>query len=197
VQSVDNAPADLLAALSRTLDALGAGWYLFGAQASLIWGRPRLTADVDVTVRLVPEDPERLVHALEDSGFALRVPWNAAFVRSTRVLPFVYRPNGLPLDVVLAGPGLEEAFVDRARSVSIGGITIPVISPEDLIVTKLLAGRPKDIEDIRGVLRERLGVLDVEGIRSTLRLLEEALSQSDLQPLFDQELLRAERWSAG
>lgn len=197
MRSVDSAPADLLAALSRTLDTLGARWYLFGAQASLIWGRPRLTADVDVTVRLDPEDPERLVHALADNGFELRVPWEAAFVRNTRVLPFVYKPNGLPLDLVLAGPGLEEAFVERARSVSIAGITIPVISPEDLIVTKLLAGRPKDMEDIRGVLREQLGSLDVEGIRSTLRLLEEALSQSDLQPLFNQELVRAQRSAAG
>lgn len=97
--------------------------------------------------------------------------------------------------MVLAGPGLEEAFLERARTVTVAGVAIPVISPEDLIVTKVLAGRPKDIEDIRGVLREQLPSLDIEAIRGTLTLLEEALSQNDLRPLFEQELSRARRSS--
>lgn len=75
------APADLLAALGEALAAIGARWYLFGAQAVLIWGRPRLTADVDVTVRLEPEDPEALVRACERHGFHLRVDTGDDFVR--------------------------------------------------------------------------------------------------------------------
>lgn len=195
MRPADGSPADLLAALAAALHSLGARWYLFGAQAALIWGRPRLTADVDVTVRLDPEDPERLVRALEAAGFTLRVAPDADFVRRTRVLPFAYGRDGLALDVVLAGPGLEEAFLERARTVTVAGVRVPVISPEDLIVTKILAGRPKDIEDIRGVLRERLPSLDIEAIRATLTLLEEALSQSDLAPLFEQELALATRSS--
>lgn len=97
------------------------------------------------------------------------------------------------LDVVLAGPGLEELFLSRARLVQVGRVTIPVISPEDLIVAKILAGRPKDLEDIRGVLRERLSSLDVEVIRSTLAMLEDPLSQNDLRPVFEEELSRARR----
>lgn len=189
----DSAPAELLAALAGALSALGAGWYVFGAQAALIWGRPRLTADVDVTVRLDPEEPERLVRVLEASGFQLRVSAADDFVRRTRVLPFVYLPNGLPLDVVLAGPGLEELFLSRAVPVRVGTVTVPVISPEDLIVTKVLAGRAKDLDDVAGILRERLQQLDLELIRSTLRLLEEALSQSDFLPVFERELGRARR----
>jgi hypothetical protein len=182
----------LLAALAEALSALRARWYLFGAQAAVIWGRPRLTADVDVTVRLDPEDPERLVRALSDRGFQLRVSRDD-LVRRTRVLPFVHQPTGLPLDVVLAGPGLEELFIERAVDVAFGGVTVPVISPEDLISAKVLAGRPKDIEGVRGILRERLSSLDIELIRSTLALLEDALSQSDLRPLFESELARAHR----
>jgi hypothetical protein len=44
-------PAELLADLSGVLRNLGLAWYVFGAQAALIWGRPRMTADVDVTLR--------------------------------------------------------------------------------------------------------------------------------------------------
>ena len=181
-------PADLLVSLAAVLSKLQARWYVFGAQAVILWGRPRLTADIDVTVRLDPEDPERLVRMLETAGFSLRFGDAPDFVRRTRVLPFVHAASGLPLDIVLAGPGLEELFLSRAVPVAMGDTVIPVISPEDLIATKILAGRPKDIEDVRGILRERLSTLDLESIRSTLTLLEEALGQSDLRPILEREL---------
>jgi len=180
VPSPADTPAEVLAALAAALSQAGAAWYVFGAQAAIIWGRPRLTADIDIAVRMEPEDPERLARVLEDGGFRLRVEAAGDFVRRTRVLPFVHARTAFPVDVVLAGPGLEELFLSRAVSVPLAGAAVPVISPEDLIVTKVLAGRPKDLEDIRGVLRERLAVLDVQSIRSTLALLEEALGQSEL-----------------
>jgi len=181
-------PADLLASLAAVLSMLQARWYVFGAQAVVIWGRPRLTADIDVTVRMDPEEPERLAQALESAGFSLRFGDAPDFVRRTRVLPFVHAASGLPLDIVLAGPGLEELFLSRAVPVALGNLVVPVISPEDLIATKILAGRPKDLEDVRSVLRERLSKLDLDIVRSTLALLEEALGQSDLRPAFEREV---------
>jgi hypothetical protein len=178
------------------LSELGARWYLFGAQAAIIWGRPRLTADIDVTVCLDPEDSECLAHALEARGFVLRVSDAGDFLRRTRVLPFLNVDSGLPVDIVLAGPGLEELFASRAVPVRVEDVVIPVISPEDLVATKILAGRPKDLEDVRGVLRERLPALNLEMIRSTLTLLEDALGQSDLRPAFERELAR-EQGDAG
>lgn len=49
----------------------------------------------------------------------------------------------MPVDVVLAGPGLEELFLRRRRRHRRGGVSIPVASPEDLIVMKLLAALPR------------------------------------------------------
>ncbi len=140
--------------------------------------------------------------------------------------------RGLPLDLVLGGPGrqpgesvaafggaashsrrslaqiqagsrrssgirlgaralpLEDLFLSRAVPVRLGDVTVPVISPEDLIVTKVLAGRPKDLDDVHGVLCERLTSLDVGIVRETLAILEQALDQSDLQPTFDALLAR-------
>ena len=185
--------AELLVDLARELARLGVSWYVFGAQAALVWGRPRLTTDVDVTVRLGALDSGDLVRALQARAFDLRVVATPEFVSQTRVLPLAHRPTGLAVDVVLAGPGLEDEFLARAVSVTIGGAPIPVISPEDLIVTKILAGRPKDLDDIRGVLSERGDSLDVAQTRRTLEMLEDALGQSDLLPLFEGELERAGR----
>jgi hypothetical protein len=54
-----------------------------------------------------------------------------------------------------------------------------------LIVAKVLAGRPKDVEDARSLWRVHGPRIDEPRLRQTLRLLEEALSQSDLVPMFD------------
>jgi hypothetical protein len=193
VRSPQTVPAELLSALSAALSELGATWYLFGAHAAMVWGRPRLTADIDVTVRLEPEDPERLVRTLQAHGFALRVGDADDFIRRTRVFPFLHVASGMPLDIVLAGPGLEDLFLSRARPITMAGVVVPVICPEDLIATKILAGRAKDIEDVRGILRERLAELDVALIRSTLAALEDALAQSDLRPAFEGELARSQK----
>jgi hypothetical protein len=171
------------------LEAIGARWYVFGAQAALLWGRPRLTTDVDVTVQS-SLSTDRLVRALDARGFSLRVEATEAFVQATRVVPLEHRASGLALDLVLAGPGLEELFLERAVPIDVAGTVVPFISPEDLIVTKVLAGRGKDIEDVRGVLAERGHTLDVARIRTTLGLLEDALGQNDLTPVFEGELTR-------
>jgi hypothetical protein len=184
-------PADLLAELAHELERLRVPWYVFGAQAALIWGRPRLTTDVDVTVRLGALDSRAFVSALQARAFDLRVIATPEFIRQTRVLPLVHGPTGLAVDVVLAGPGLEDEFLARAVPVEIGGASVPIISAEDLIVTKILAGRPKDIDDIRGVLTERGKALDLEQVRRTLEMLEEALGQGDLMPLFEAEVRRS------
>jgi predicted nucleotidyltransferase len=91
----------------------------------------------------------------------------------------------MPLDVVLAGSGLEEAFLERAVTTDIGGTEVPVIDASDLIVAKVLAGRPKDIEDARALWSLRAESLDNDRIRSVLRLLQGALDQSDLLPAFE------------
>ena len=180
---VQPAALELLAALSKVLSRWGR-WYVFGAQAVIAYGVPRLSADVDVTLQLVPDDPEHFVRDMEAAGFAVRVD-DPDFVRRTRVLPFVHLATAMPLDVVLAGSGLEDEFLDRARETDVGGVTVPLIHIEDLVIAKVLAGRPKDLDDARGLWRLRERVLDAGRIRRTLRLLEEALGQSDLLPCFE------------
>ena len=63
----------------------------------------------------------------------------------------------MPLDVVLAGSGLEDDFLDRAREVDVGGTTARVIDLGDLIIAKVLAGRPKDLEDVTSLWRRQEG----------------------------------------
>lgn len=63
-----------------------------------------------------------------------------------------------------------------------------LFSPEDLIASKILAGRPKDIEDVRGILQEQMEVLDYARIRTLLSMFEDILTRSDLLSSFQQLL---------
>ncbi len=114
---------------------------MFGAQAVIAYGVPRLSADVDVTVKLDNDDPQRFAAAMQAAGFVLRVE-DPEFIRRTRVMPFVHAATAMPLDIVLAGSGLEDEFLERARTVDIGGTAVPLIAVQDLIIAKLLASRP-------------------------------------------------------
>ena len=177
------AALELLGALAGVLDRWGR-WYLFGAQAVVAYGAPRFSADVDVTVRLDPDDPARFVRDMEAAGFALRVD-DPDFVRRTRVMPFAHVSTGMPLDVVLAGSGLEDEFIARAKTTDIGGARVPLIDVADLIVGKILAGRPKDAEDARNLWRLHGSDSRRRRVRRLLRLLEDALGQSDLLTGFE------------
>ena len=180
---VQPAAVELLTSLAPVLDRWGR-WLVFGAQAVIIHGVPRLSADVDVTLALTPDAPDRFADDMRAAGFVLRVE-DPEFVRRTRVMPFVHETTAMPLDVVLAGSGLEAEFLDRAVRTDIGGTSVPVIDAADLIIAKVLAGRPKDIEDVRALWGLHVQSLDADRIRAVLRLLQEALDRSDLLPAFE------------
>jgi hypothetical protein len=90
---VPPAAVELLAALAPVLRRWGR-WYVFGAQAAILYGVPRLSADVDVTLELVPDAPEAFAREMLEAGFTLRVT-DPDFVRQTRIMPFVHNATSM------------------------------------------------------------------------------------------------------
>jgi hypothetical protein len=185
--------AELLADLDGALRPLGVRWYLFGAQAAILYGAARLTADVDVTVDPATRTTGDLVAAVSASGFTLRVADVDGFVERTRVLPLLHQPSRLPCDLVLAGPGIEELFFERAGTLVVEGLSVPVAAADDLVAMKILAGRERDLEDVAAIVRAQGPALDLKRARRTLASLEAALDRRDLLPL----LARFERSRGG
>jgi len=185
--------ADLLARLERAFARCGVRWFLFGAQAAILHGVARLSADVDVTVDLGARSRAELATALAEAGFDLRGADVAGVAETTRVLPFVHRASRIPVDVVLAGPGIEEQFFARVEERIVGDARVPVAAAEDLVVMKVLAGRARDLHDVAAIIRARRGTLDVPQIRVTLALLEGALDRRDLLSELDRLVTLASR----
>jgi len=184
--------ADLLADLDAALVALDVRWYLFDAQAAILYGVARLTADVDVTVQVpAGQSVTSWMPTLERHRFQPRFA-DATFLAQTRVLPLVHQPTALPVDLVLAGPGLEEEFQARAHHLSVDDVLVPVVDVTDLVVLKVLAARAKDLEDVATLLRIQAERIDESRVRHILSLLEAALGQSDLLPMFERLRREAE-----
>lgn len=63
----------------------------------------------------------------------------------------------------------------RAHDLDVEGVMVPMICVEDLIALKVLAGRRKDLEDVRGVLAAQSGKIDFERTRAMLGVFEQAI----------------------
>lgn len=175
--------ARALGELARAL--AGSRWYLFGAQAVALHGVPRITADVDVTVEPPEGGVAPLLKRLAKAGFELQPVGDvASFIAQTRVLPFVHRGTRTSFDLVLSGPGLEEAIHQRAVRRKLGRSELWLIDLNDLLVLKMLAARPKDLEDVAALVRAGAKQLDPSLVIERLRELERALDVSDLVPRF-------------
>ena len=178
-----SAVAETLGALARVLDSRGLRWFVFGAQAIAVRGAPRTTQDVDVTVEIERSRLEELTGALAAAGFTHRYPEIADELRDrSAVVPLVHS-SGMDVDLVLAGSGLESLALDRATRVEIAGVSAPVARATDLAVMKVLAGRGKDLDDLRSLLAS--GDLDRDEARDLLAQFERALGRSDLLPCLE------------
>jgi hypothetical protein len=186
------AVAEVARAIDLACQAVGARFFVFGAQAAIVRGVVRATEDVDVTVDLRGADIQTFIEALAREQVSLRVSNAEEFIAATRVLPMMHLPRGIPVDVVLSGSGFEDDVFERVEIVPIDGVEVPVAALEDLIVMKTLAGRPRDVEDVTAMLVAN-PAHDVERIRAALRDLETALDQSDLIPGFESALKKARR----
>src|SRR5207253_7369666 len=131
-------------------------WYVFGAQAVIAAGGVRFTADVDVTVEAPPKKASAVVSAMQRGKFRLREIGDVTtFIATTRVIPAIHVATAIHVDVVLAGTMIEQAMFDRVEMKRVGGVDVPFVALADLIALKLLASRPKDVEDVETLIRAR------------------------------------------
>ena len=152
--------SNLIAGITRELGARRMSFMLIGGQAVLLHGRPRLTEDIDITLAA---DPTRLTDVLEVCA-ALRLralPEDIeSFVRQSFVLPVLHDESGIRVDFIFSTTPYEHEAIERAVIVQLAGESVPFATAEDLIIHKLFAGRPTDLEDAATVVRRKGAELD-------------------------------------
>ena len=185
--------APLLTILRHLVAWLQAGkvqGVVIGGVAASLWGRPRLTRDVDALVLLEEGRWGDFLAAGAGHGFLPRRADALAFALETRVLLMRHGESGIDLDLVFGSLPFEKEAAIRAKWVDLGGVAIPLSSPEDLIVMKAVAHRPRDLEDIAAILAAQ-PELNVRRVRRWLREFSGALAMPEI--LNDLEALLSQR----
>jgi hypothetical protein len=144
--------ARLLRKLSDGLAATGIPYMVIGGQAVLLHGEPRATLDIDITLGVDVDSFGRVLDAAGTIGLDPIPEDPEAFARRTMVLPAKDRDSGIRVDFIFSFLPYERQAIGRAAVVAIDGVPVRFASVEDLIIHKMFAGRPRDIEDVRGVL---------------------------------------------
>lgn len=184
---------EVFEALARVLDGRRVRWYVFGAQAVLAHGHPRLTADIDITVEPGERSNDELLAMFAEGEIVPRAEGFDAFMRTSRLLPLHHAPTQIPVDVVLGSSAIERAFFARAVRLDLGGAVVPILAVEDLIALKAAAGRRKDQEDILGILEQQWARIDRARLAAVLAALDEALEEPRATERFERLRRRFER----
>lgn len=150
----------LIAAVAEGLLREELPFMLIGGQAVLLHGQPRLTEDIDIALGVSPEELSRVMGVCVQLDLEILPSEVKEFVHRTHVLPARDRKSGIRIDFIFSDLPYEKQAIERSVGVVLENVTIPFASPEDLILHKLFSGRPRDIEDVEGVVRIGKGELD-------------------------------------
>lgn len=154
------------------------GVVIGGVAASLL-GRPRVTRDVDAMVFVSEAEWAGFLSLGAKFGFVPRRADAIEFAKMARVLLVQHSASGIDVDVVFGALPFEEETLARAVQVEISGIHVPLPSPEDLIIMKAVAHRPRDLADIESVM-DAHPTLDIGRIRRWVREFANALEMPDI-----------------
>jgi len=149
--------------INSILERLKIDYAISGGIAVSVWGKPRYTADIDIIVNLkTAESVEKLVELLRKEIKKSYLDKDRALDAFKRKSEFnLIEPEyGLKADFFVADKSEYcQLEIKRARKRKIGSKLIKFISPEDLIISKLLwfkeGQSTRQLEDIASVLEFR------------------------------------------
>jgi len=151
---------ELFGLFTRPLETLGIPYFVTGSVASLVYGEPRLTHDIDLVMTLRDADVSGLEAAFGAEEFYLP-PGEVMRVELRRRthghFNIIHHASGFKADIYLSGtsPLHAWAFARRRRSGSDPG-AFWLAPPEYVIVRKLEyfreGGSEKHLRDIRSML---------------------------------------------
>ena len=173
----------LLKKIALELERRGIPYMVIGGQAVLLYGEPRLTRDIDITLGISTEKLDRLLEMIEVVPLEPLVD-PLDFTLQTMVLPCRNRENNIRVDFIFSFSPYERQAIERARFVEIAGTLVSFASAEDLVIHKVFAGRPRDMEDVKSVLIKNPDV-DFTYIRHWLKELSETTSEPFLDRFED------------
>lgn len=159
--------SELLAQVVEVLDRLRLRYFVTGSMATILYGEPRLTNDIDIVVDLPRHGIRQFCRCFPEPEFYVSVESAERAVRTGSQFNIIQPSSGLKVDVMI--PSRDEFDTSRFSRVrrleASQGVKAPFASPEDAILMKLVyfceGGSEKHLRDIRGILEVSSDDLDI------------------------------------
>ncbi|MBI4727293.1 hypothetical protein HY768_08765 [candidate division TA06 bacterium] len=174
---------ELLIKLAHSFNAQNIPYMVVGGQAVLLYGEPRLTRDIDVTVGLGPDRLDEILALAGNIPLKTLPADPREFVTSTMVLPLEDKDSGVRIDIIFSFTPYEKEAIARAKEVSLDDAMVRFAAPEDVIIHKLFAGRPRDIDDAKTIMA-RQKKMDTGYILNWLASFDQTFPEKKLLALF-------------
>ena len=139
----------LIAALANFFGACRIPYMLVGGFAVAYWGYPRQSLDIDIVVDLTRENLKDFIKNAQQHGFHVHEPEAKTIIAKGN--RFVMEWHDFRVDCWLPRTRFEKQALENRKRKKLFGQNLWIISAEDLIISKLLIGRPRDLEDIKTV----------------------------------------------
>jgi predicted nucleotidyltransferase len=158
----------LIKKIAQRLDKEQIPYMIIGGQAVLLYGTPRLTRDIDITLGVDTDRFLLLERVCRDLGLKILPENPEDFARETKVLP-AEEPNiRIRVDFIFSFTRYEAQAIERAKKVLMNDYPVKFASCEDVIIHKMVAARAIDIEDVKNMLIKNKDEIDLEYIRKWL-----------------------------
>jgi hypothetical protein len=182
---------EVIVKIASALNKCGLPYMIIGGQAVLLYGEPRLTRDIDITLGADIDRLAQLLAAIKEIPLKQLVNDAPSFVKKTMVLPAMHEPTGIRVDFIFSFTPYEETAIKRAKLVKLSDTDVAFAAIEDLIIHKIFAGRSRDIEDVHMLFLKNRNI-DVAYIEKWLRDLDTAIDKNSFLSTF-RMLLKNER----
>ena len=150
---------ELLRRVIETLERLRLPYLVTGSIATILYGEPRFTNDIDVVVQLTPEAAGALAAAFPAPEFYADAEQIRDAIARRRQFNVIHPASGLKVDFMIpAMDAFDRSRFARVRRVRPApGLEADFAAPEDVILKKLQyfaeGGSEKHLRDIAGILR--------------------------------------------
>lgn len=156
---------DALKAVVNVLVQHQIPYAVMGGLAVRLYAIPRFTNDVDLTISIARDKLVLLFDSLRKINCEIPSPFDQGWLDSVAGFPFfkvdfVHDDRTIEIDIFISETDFQDSLIRRRREIETPVGTITFVSPEDLILLKLIASRPRDLIDVQEVFFT-LGQLDI------------------------------------